>query len=188
MKLEDSLKEAPIVRKGEYNYVIHPITDGIPYITPELLDEVVDRMLKITDMNGIDRIVTAEAMGIPIASLMSVKTGIPFTIIRKREYGLDGEISVQQITGYSSSKLFINGIEPDSSVIFVDDVLSTGGTLIAISQALRTTGAHLREVLIAVDKSENREALEPVVGVPIKALVRIKAYPDHVEILESLGI
>ncbi len=188
MILEESLKNAPIVRKGEYNYVIHPITDGIPYISPELLEEVVDRMLKIADMEGIDRIVTAEAMGIPISSLMSVKTGIPFTIIRKREYGLEGELSVQQITGYSSAKLYINGIEPDSSIIFVDDVLSTGGTLIAIAQALRQTGAHLREVLIAVDKSENRNAIEPVVGVAIKALCRIKAHPDRVEILESMGI
>ena len=186
MKLEESLKNAPIVRKGEYNYVIHPITDGIPYIEPELLEEVVDRMLNVADMDGIDRIVTAEAMGIPIAGLMSVKTGIPFTIIRKRSYGLEGEISVEQITGYSKSKLFINGIEPDSHVIFVDDVLSTGGTLVAVVQALRETGAHLRDVLIAVDKSENRDAIEAVVGVPIKALVRIKAYPDRVEILESL--
>ncbi len=184
MKLEESLKKAPIVKKGEYNYVVHPITDGIPYIEPELLEEVVERMLKIGNFN-VDRIITAEAMGIPIASLLSVKTGIPFTIIRKRSYGLEGEISVEQVTGYSKSKLFINGIEPDSHVIFVDDVLSTGGTLVAVIQALRETGAHLREILIAVDKSENREALEAVVGVPIKVLCRIKAYEDHVEILES---
>ena len=186
--LEESLKKAPIVQKGKYNYVIHPITDGIPDIEPALLEEVVNRMLKITDMHGIDRIITAEAMGIPIASLMSVKTGIPFTIIRKREYGLEGELSVQQVTGYSRANLYINGIEADSSLLFVDDVLSTGGTLIAIAQALRESGAYLREVLIAVDKSENREAIEPVVGVPIKALCRIKAYPDHVEILESMGL
>ncbi len=184
MKLEESLKKAPIVKKGGYNYVVHPITDGIPYIEPELLEEVVERMLRMGDFN-VDRIVTAEAMGIPIASLLSVKTGISFTIIRKRSYGLEGEISVEQVTGYSKSKLFINGMEPDSHVIFVDDVLSTGGTLVAVVQALRETGAHLKEILIAVDKSENREAMEAVVGVPIKVLCRIRAYEDHVEILES---
>ncbi len=184
MKLEESLRNAPIVKKGDYNYVIHPITDGIPYIEPELLEEVVDRMLEIGDFN-VDRIVTAEAMGIPIASLLSIKTGIPFTIIRKRSYGLKGEISVEQVTGYSKSNLFINGIEPDSHVLFVDDVLSTGGTLIAVVQALRETGAHLKEVIIAVDKSENRGAIEAVTGAPIKVLCRIKAYEDRVEILES---
>lgn len=184
MMLEESLKSAPIVKKGEYNYVIHPVTDGIPYIEPALLEEVTERMLKLSDFH-VDRIVTAEAMGIPIASVLSIKTGIPFTIIRKRSYGLKEEISVEQVTGYSSSRLFINGIEPDSHVIFVDDVLSTGGTLIAVVQALREAGAHLKEVLIAVDKSENREAIEAVVGVPIKVLCRIKAYEDRVEILES---
>ncbi|HHH78393.1 MAG TPA: adenine phosphoribosyltransferase, partial [Thermoplasmatales archaeon] len=33
-KIEESLKNAPIIKKGEYNYVIHPITDGVPYIEP----------------------------------------------------------------------------------------------------------------------------------------------------------
>ncbi len=186
MKLEESLKSAPIIKKGNYNYVIHPITDGIPYIEPELLEEVAERMLDIGDFD-VERIVTAEAMGIPIASLLSVKTGIPFTIIRKRSYGLEGEISVEQVTGYSRAKMFINGIEPDSVVTFVDDVLSTGGTLIAVVQALRQSGAHLRDVIVAVDKSENRAALESVVGVPVKALCRIKAYEDHVDIIESAG-
>ena len=43
MKLEmlkKSLKEAPIVKIIDYDYVIHPITDGIPEIKPELLGEV----------------------------------------------------------------------------------------------------------------------------------------------------
>ena len=44
--LEKSIYEAPIVKKGEYDYVIHPITDGVPCITPELLKEVSDEMKK----------------------------------------------------------------------------------------------------------------------------------------------
>ena len=90
-KLEMSLKNAPVVKKGNYFYVIHPITDGIPEIKPDLLNEVVteieDRIKKVGNFN---KIVTMEAMGIPIAACLSIKTNIPFNIIRKRCYGIPG--------------------------------------------------------------------------------------------------
>ena len=79
-KLVESLKEAPIVKKGDYSYVVHPITDGIPFIEPELLNEVVEEIAR--EMPSCHRIVTMEAMGIPIATLLAIKTGVPFTIIR----------------------------------------------------------------------------------------------------------
>ena len=40
-KLKESFEKVPVVKKGDYDYVIHPITDGVPWITPDLLDEVV---------------------------------------------------------------------------------------------------------------------------------------------------
>ncbi len=124
--LEKSLYEAPIVKKGDYDYVIHPITDGVPYITPELLKEVTDEMKKhIKKCGKFDRIVTMEAMGIPLATSLSLDLGIPFTIIRKRQYGLPGEVSVEQVTGYSKSKMYINGLKKGDTIILVDDVLST---------------------------------------------------------------
>ena len=48
--LKKSLKEAPIVKKGEYHYVIHPITDGVPRIDPELLEEVVSEIKKLVEL------------------------------------------------------------------------------------------------------------------------------------------
>ena len=108
-QLEKSFKNAPIVKRENYNYVIHPLTDGIPHITPELLKEVTNAMAK--KLPTCDTILTIEAMGIPLAATLSIKTGIPFTIIRKRSYGLEGEVSVCQTTGYSSANLFINGLK-----------------------------------------------------------------------------
>lgn len=182
--LEDSLKSAPVVKKGEYSYVIHPITDGVPAIEPALLEEVRDRMLNIGDFRC-DRIITAEAMGIPIASAISLKAGIPFTIIRKRAYGLSGEKVVEQHTGYSSSKLYINGVEEGMRLTLVDDVLSTGGTLIATVKALREMGAEIVDILIAVEKSgpERLAEIEREVGMKVKVLARISVDEGHVRIV-----
>lgn len=180
-QLEKSLYEAPIVKKGEYDYVIHPITDGVPYIAPGLLKEVSDEMKKLIKKCGrFDRIVTMEAMGIPLACSLSLDLGIPFTIIRKRQYGLPGEVSVEQVTGYSKSKMYINGLKKGDTVILVDDVLSTGGTLKAVLFVLKEMGVIVRGVFIAINKGTCKEELVKIYNVPITTIVDIEVVAGKV--------
>ena len=157
-----TLMESPIIKKGDYQYVVHPITDGIPEIRNDLLNEVVNEMFKrIKKCGKIDKIVTMEAMGIPLATALSLKMKIPFVIIRKRFYGLPGEIDVEQKTGYSKSKLYINGLKSKDKIVIVDDVLSTGGTLSAIIFALKNMGVIIKGIYIAINKGKAvREIIE----------------------------
>lgn len=181
--LEKSVYEAPIVKKGDYDYVIHPITDGVPYITPELLKEVTDEMKNhIKKCGKFDRIVTMEAMGIPLATSLSLDLGIPFTIIRKRQYGLPGEVSVEQVTGYSKSKMYINGLQKGDTVILVDDVLSTGGTLKAVLYVLKELGVVVKGVFIAVYKGTCKEEITKTYGIPITTIVDIEVIDGEVTI------
>ncbi len=181
--LEKSLHEAPIMKKGDYDYVIHPITDGVPYITPELLKEVTGEMKKhIKKCGKFDRIVTMEAMGIPLATSLSLDLGVPFTIIRKRQYGLPGEVSVEQVTGYSKSKMYINGLKKGDTVILVDDVLSTGGTLKAVLYVLKEIGVLVKGVFIAVYKGTCKEEIMNMYDVPITTIVDIEVIQGKVTI------
>lgn len=179
MKLIESLKKAPIIKKNGYRYVVHPITDGIPYIEPDLLNEIVNEILK--EMPECNRIVTIEAMGIPIATALSMKTNIPFTIIRKRKYGLPLEREIIQKTGYSEKKLYINGLQEGENVIIVDDVLSTGGTLTALVKALKEMGINIRGIFIAINKGD-KEKIEKEIGIKIKTIVNIEVN-DEIKIL-----
>jgi adenine phosphoribosyltransferase len=175
--------EAPIVKKGDYFYVIHPLTDGIPVISPELLDESVSVMEGIlSQVKDVERIVTMEAMGIPLASLLSMKMNIPFTIIRKRSYGLDGEVSVTQKTGYSKNKLFINGLKKGDRVVIVDDVLSTGGTLKAVLSSLIGMGVIVEMVVIAINKGDSINEIQDEMKIPIRTLCDIKVVDGKVVI------
>jgi adenine phosphoribosyltransferase len=181
--LKKSLKEAPIVKKGDYHYVIHPITDGIPEIKPDLLQEVTNNMKqRIKKCGKIDKIVTMEAMGIPLASIIAMAMNIPFTIIRKREYGLPHELSVEQMTGYSKSNMFINGLKKGDNIVIVDDVLSTGGTLRAILTALQQMKVIIKGVFIAIDKGNCVQKIRDEFDICIEALVTIDIIEGNVVI------
>ena len=104
-RLTESLLDAPIVEKDGYHYFVHPISDGVPMLEPELMREIVVRIVRKADLDGVDKIIAPEAMGIHIATAVSLATDIPLVVVRKREYGLDGEIPISQVTGYSENEM-----------------------------------------------------------------------------------
>jgi adenine phosphoribosyltransferase len=177
-RLKKSLLEAPVFKRGNYNYFIHPITDGIPEVKPDLIREVVGNIVRIADLE-VDKIVTVEAMGIPIGIALSLICDIPLVIIRKRKYGLLGEIEVSQVTGYSKSQLFLNGINKGDKVIVVDDVISTGGTLLATLQSLQVAGAIVRDIVVVVKRGEGQEKLSAL-GFNVKTMVEVDVDETHV--------
>lgn len=170
-RLKKSLLEAPVFKRGSYNYFIHPITDGVPEVRPELIREVVGNIVRIADLE-VDKIVTVEAMGIPIGIALSLICDIPLVIIRKRKYGLPGEIEVSQVTGYSKSQLFLNGINKGDKVIVVDDVVSTGGTLLATLQSLQVAGAIVKDIVVVVKRGEGQDKLSAL-GFNVKTMVEV---------------
>lgn len=172
-KLRASLAECPVVRFGDYEYFVHPITDGIPLGRPEVLDEVVEAMVRVGDWDC-DKITTAESMGFPLAAAVSLRVGKPYVFLRKRQYGLPGEVSVAQVTGYGKANLFINNVRRGDRLVFVDDVISTGGTLRAVVQALRGMGARLTDVVVVFEKTREKEKMERELGVRIKTLMKVE--------------
>jgi len=150
-RLQESLHEAPIVDKDGYEYLVHPISNGVPMLDPALLREVVVGVTQAADLD-VDKIVAPEAMGIHIATALSLQTDIPLVVIRKRQYGLDGEVALHQTTGYSESEMYINDVEEGDRVLIVDDLLSTGGTLAAVTGALDDIGAEISDIVVVIRK------------------------------------
>lgn len=178
-KLKISLIEAPIIKKGHYNYFVHPITDGVPLVDPEVLEEAANGIKTYGNLD-VDKIVCVEAMGIHIATALSLLTGIPFVVIRKRKYGLEGEVAVHQITGYSHGELYINGLEKGDKIILVDDVVSTGGTMIAVLKAMEKMGVKIEDVIAVVEKGEGKYKVEMETGFSVKSLVKVNVVDGKV--------
>lgn len=175
--LIESLVSCPIVKKGGYNYFVHPITDGIPSIDPVVLREVAVGMIHLLDLKDVRYIIAAEAMAIPIGTAISLMTDIPVNIIRKRSYGLPGEQEVMQKTGYSKGKMYINGISRGDRVVIVDDVISTGGTMSGILQTFNRMGVEVAGICFAIKKGN------PEIEMPYHYLVAIEV-DDAVRIVD----
>ncbi len=177
-RLVESFRKCPVVDRSGYPYFVHPLTDGVPRMEPEILREVLEWMKSAGNFDC-DLLVLPEAMGIPLGVPLSLELGIPYTVVRKKKYGLEGEISLEQHTGYSDSVMYIDGVRKGDRVVVIDDVISTGGTLIAIIKALRDTiGAEIADVIIPVDKAGGRNTVKKETGLDVKTMVEVSVGPD----------
>ena len=185
-QLQQSLLEAPIIEKDGYHYFVHPISDGVPMLEPSLLREIVIKIIRKAQLEDVDKIVTPAAMGIHISTAVSLMTDIPLVVIRKREYGLDGETPLFQQTGYSENQMFINDVDEGDSVLVLDDVLSTGGTLTAICDALEDIGADIVDVVAVIKKvgGENELESSPYAA---KTLINVDVVDGDVVIVDAAG-
>ncbi len=171
--LEKCFLESTVRDVNGYSYFQNAISDGIPRVEPEVLEEAIDGLSGILP-EDIDLILVPEAMGIPLGTGLSLKTRIPYVVVRKKQYGLPGEIEVLQKTGYSKSRMFVNGVKEGMRVVIVDDVLDTGGTLRAISDAVHSTGADLAKIMVVYSMCEDMDSMSETLGAPVECLVRIR--------------
>jgi len=185
-RLTQSLLDAPIVEKEGYHYFVHPVSDGVPMLRPELLREIVIGIIRRAELEAVDKIVTPAAMGIHISTAVSLMTDIPLVVIRKRQYGLDGEVALSQVTGYSESEMYLNDVYEGDRVLVLDDVLSTGGTLEAITGALDEIGTDIADIVCVIKKVDGQNKLAES-GYEAKTLINVAVEDGEVVVVDEHG-
>ena len=183
-QLRTSLQNAPVIWKGDYPYFIHPVTDGVPRMDPEVLKAIVELTTERVDWSQIDVLLGIEAMGLPLAAPLSMATGVPLVVARKRSYGLEGEVKIDQATGYSKGVMYLNDIKKGERVAILEDVLSTGGTLEAVIEGVQRAGAEVTEIVAVVEKGGGLKRLQDMhPDVRIQSLVRLEMAGAQVVLL-----
>ncbi|MFW6018065.1 MAG: hypoxanthine/guanine phosphoribosyltransferase [Halapricum sp.] len=185
-RLRQSMLDAPIIEKDGYHYFVHPISDGVPMLEPELLREIVIKIIRKAKLEDVDKIVTPAAMGIHISTAVSLMTDIPLVVIRKRQYGLEGEVSLQQVTGYSESEMYVNDVYEGDKVLVLDDVLSTGGTLAGITGALEEIGAEIVDIVAVIKKVGGENRLDET-DYDVKTLINVDVVDGEVVVEDPQG-
>ena len=97
-----------------------------------------------------DVILTAESKGIPIAYEMSRQSGKPYVVARKsvKLYMSDPiEVKVKSITTAAEQTLYLSSEKTEllhgKNVLIVDDVISTGESLVALEKLANAAGGRI---------------------------------------------
>jgi len=170
-----SFDNQPLVQFKEFKFLINPLTEQIPATSTELLQAATDWIVEEGDFNQATKIGGEEDKGAILVASTSLATGLPFGMARWYPVGLEGQVSVDFEMEYASGQLFLNGIEENDKVIIVDDMISTGGTMLALIQAIQLAKGKIVDIICVAEKIEyygvNRVAKET--GYQVKTLVKI---------------
>lgn len=124
---------------------------------PTLLKQIAKAMAELLP-SGIDGIAGLEVGGIPIATALSLETGLPVCFVRKtaKEYG-----TCQFAEGFD-----IKG----KNLCVIEDVITSGGQVIMSTQDLRSAGAIINHMICVIDREQGGRAKLEAIDLNVKAL------------------
>lgn len=165
------LKENEVFLEGDFtlssgkksNYYINmkkAITE------PEILSTISKLITdKIRDAE-IDKVAGPALGAVPIATAVSLESKLPLLMIRKEK------------KGYGTSKLIEGELNDGDSVIVVEDVSTTGGSLLKAIKAIQENGGNVKRAFVVVDRQEGAiEAFEKE-GILLEPLITVDEFFD----------
>lgn len=186
MLLKKIYENAKVVSSGKHYTTVNEFTDQIPALRPQVLWEAALKITQTCDFNA-DKIVTEEDKGTPLATVVSLISGLPLAIARWYNYSLndDSQIAVDIDSEYYNGKLYLNGVAKNDRVVIIDDTLSTGGTIISLIQAIESAGAKVVDVICVIEKEGygGRERVLKTTGIEVKTIHKILVGSEGVKFI-----
>ena len=154
MDLEQALKDCGALRFGEFTLASGEKSDYYVDIKkastqPEVLGAIADEMASRIQGQKPDRIAGVVLGSIPLATALSLRTGIPLLMVRKEK------------KGHGTSSTIEGDLEEGMRVLVVEDVITSAGSVIGAVRQLRESGAVVDTVMAVIDREAGgREALQ----------------------------
>jgi adenine phosphoribosyltransferase len=139
---------------------------------PEALKESIQQMKKLCENQGITKVCGAESRGFIFGVPLAIEIGAGFVPIRKPGKLPAETLSEEYVLEYGTDKIEIHkdAIEKGEKVLFVDDLLATGGTAEASLKLLNKLEADVVGCLFLIELGflNGREKLQ---NCPVNSLV-----------------
>ncbi len=153
-----------------------------------LLEQITAEMSESADFQKADFLVGEEDRGGYICALMSFVSKKPFTLTKWNPSGLEGEVSVGFQNAYTSGSLYLNGIKKfdGKKAIIVEDIIDTGGTIIAMIELLRSNSVEVVDVIAVAEKADygGVERIEKKTGIKPKVLISFSSGEKHSKVIK----
>ena len=134
---------------------------------PEGLRLVVESLGDLARATGpIDAVLGIEARGFIFAPAIALELNAGFVPVRKSGKLPSSSFTTSYDLEYGSAELEMHrdALKPGDRVLVVDDVLATGGTMLAAADLVQQAGGHVAGnlVLIEIQALGGQERLQPV--------------------------
>jgi orotate phosphoribosyltransferase len=124
---------------------------------PDLLHEIAE-LAAIRIPAGTEGLAGLELGGVPVATALSLLTGLPAFFVRKeaKKYGTERLVEGPDIEG--------------RRLLVVEDVVTTGGQVVLSTDDLRAAGAVVTDALCVIDRESGAPAHLAASGITLHAL------------------
>lgn len=114
---------------------------------------VIDAMCALYRNDNIDKIAGVEARGFVFGAAMAKELGVGFVPVRKQGKLPWNTLGQDYQLEYGTDRIEIHTdmVQPGERILVVDDLIATGGTLIAALELIRLAKAHAVGVCAVVD-------------------------------------
>lgn len=147
-------------------YVDLRIVPSIPGVFREVIRAYVSLIKKSVPLNEIDAIGGIPTAGLTYATAVSYELAKPLIYIRKEE------------KKHGTAKDVEGLLSPGAQVVIIDDVITTGTSVISAVNAIRNNGGIVKRAVVLIDRLEGGKENLAKVGVELVTLTSIVEITD----------
>lgn len=124
---------------------------------PLILDAVVEEMQKLLP-SSFDKLAGMELGGIPLATMLSQKTGKPCLFVRK------------VAKTYGTCNLVEGGFQAGENIVVIEDVITVAGQVCISIKQMRELGLKVQHVICVIDRQQGGKANLKKIGCSLSSV------------------
>ena len=168
--------------KNSSYYIDLRLVNSYPQQFRKMIKNLQDLIDKKTGLENFDALVSVPTGGLVIASALAIETVKPLIYVRNKS------------KDYGTSKLIEGKLSPNMKLVMIDDVATTGNSVLNGIKQLQEAGSMISESYVIVNRLENANKAMDLVGVKLYQLTDILEitkilFEEHLideEILEKI--
>ncbi|MBI5681057.1 MAG: orotate phosphoribosyltransferase [Methanobacterium sp.] len=168
-ELIELLKEKEVVKFGKF--ILSSGKESDYYVNmkmaitnPQILKAIAIIVSSQIIDDNINKVAGPALGAVPIATAVSLESEIPMLMVRKAK------------KGYGTSQLIEGELKEGDSIIVVEDVTTTGNSLIKAIKALEENGGKVKKAVVVVDRAEGAIENLKNEGIVLEPLISINDF------------
>lgn len=157
---------------GPYTYAILPLESRA---SPEYLDALMEglKCMMRDEIKRANVILGIEAKAFVFTPLLARELGMDWVAVRKRDYRTEQIIIDQKKAYKGATKLYCVGLERGDIPLIVEDMVSSGGTVVATVEALERKNFEIAGIGTVYERGDGIKKIKEA-GYDAKGLMRLE--------------